>query len=144
MGRKSIYRVDWDLLDENADLEGDYQTDMAYDGMGRPTTITLPQDVSGGRKLVTPSYNRSGAMESIALDGTAYVSRIAYNAKGQKILMEYGNGLMTRHAYDPVNFGCCGRRRRVFRSPGLLTRRPRVVRGRIVLICMTCRGISSG
>jgi RHS repeat-associated protein len=100
----SVYRVDWDLLDENTDLEGEYQTDMAYDGLGRPTTITLPMDVSGGRKEVVPTYNRSGAMQSISLDNDIYVARIAYNAKGQKVLVAYGNGLMTRFAYDVINF----------------------------------------
>ena len=33
-----------------------------------------------------------------------YVQRIAYNAKGQRTLIAYGNGLMTRYAYDPATF----------------------------------------
>ncbi len=99
----SPYRVDWTGLNESI-LDADFQTDMTYDALGRPTQVTLPTDVNGGRKLVVPGYNRAGAMESIELGGTTYVSRIAYNAKGQRLLVAYGNGLMTRHAYDPVNF----------------------------------------
>lgn len=107
----TIYRVDWipggtgqECTNEGALLEGNYVTDIEYDALGRPTSITLPADVSTGRKIVEPTYNRAGAMESISLDSTVYVSRLAYNAKGQKILVTYGNGLMTRFAYDPVNF----------------------------------------
>jgi RHS repeat-associated protein len=104
----SIYRVDWDGLDEAGLLEGSYVTDIAYDALGRPVSITLPEDVNNGRKEIVPTYNRAGAMTAISLDGSEYVSRIAYNARGQRILMAYDHpGLtapfMTRYAYDPVN-----------------------------------------
>ena len=33
-----------------------------------------------------------------------YVQRIAYDAKGQRALIAYGNGVMTRYAYDPHTF----------------------------------------
>ena len=59
-----------------------------------------------------PHYNRAGALESVALERTAgrravsdtFVERIAYNAKGQRVLIAYGNGIMTRYAYDPHTF----------------------------------------
>ena len=35
---------------------------------------------------------------------TVYVERIAYDAKGQRTLIAYGNGLLTRYAYDPRTF----------------------------------------
>ena len=38
------------------------------------------------------------------LDDTLYVERIAYDAKGQRALIAYGNGVMTRYAYDPPTF----------------------------------------
>ena len=46
-------------------------------------------------------YNNAGGLEKIFLDDTLYVERIAYNAKGQRILIAYANGVMTRYAYDP-------------------------------------------
>ncbi len=99
----SVYRVDWvpsgtSCLYESTMLEGSYRTDMQYDALGRPVSIELPMDVNSSRKLVTPTYNRAGAMTAIMLDSDTYVSRIAYNAKGQKILSVLGCGLMTRHA----------------------------------------------
>ena len=81
-----------------------YRTDMEYDALNRPTLVTLPEDALGTRSELVPTYNRAGAVESLSLDGTAHIRHIAYNAKGQRILAAYGNGIMTRHAYDPVNF----------------------------------------
>ena len=46
-------------------------------------------------------YNRAGGLEQVRLDDTVYVERIAYDAKGQRALIAYGNGVMTRYAYDP-------------------------------------------
>lgn len=44
----------------------------------------------------------------LAADGSGvlepYVQRIAYNAKGQRALIVYGNGLITRYAYDAQTF----------------------------------------
>ena len=63
--------------------------------------MQYPQDVAGTRKTLRLHYNRAGALESVTLDGTTYVERIAYNAKGQRALIAYGNSVMTRYAYDP-------------------------------------------
>ncbi len=100
----TIYRVDWipggtgqECTNEGALLEGDYVTDIEYDALGRPTSITLPADVSTGRKIVEPTYNRAGAMESISLDSTVYVSRLAYpdsrdqRAKDSRQLREWAD-----------------------------------------------------
>ena len=50
------------------------------------------------------TYNRAGGLEQVWLDDTLYVERIAYDAKGQRALIAYGNGVMTRYAYDPHTF----------------------------------------
>jgi RHS repeat-associated protein len=117
----STYRVEWDGLDESTllDLGKEFRTDIAYDALGRPVEITLPVDVNSGRKVVTPGYNRSGAIQSIALDSDVIVARIAYNAKGQRLLVEYGNGLLTRYAYDTVNFRLLRQKTEGFTLSGL-------------------------
>jgi RHS repeat-associated protein len=118
--------VDWTGLNESGLLESDeYRTDMSYDGLSRPIEVTLPLDLDSQRKLVVPTYNRSGAMETISLDGEVYVSRIAYNARGQRVLMAIGDpanfsnngGIMTRFAYDPVNFRLLRQRSERFEIP---------------------------
>jgi RHS repeat-associated protein len=60
--------------------------------------------VNGHRGALTPEYNRSGTLEAVSLDGTIYVQRISYDAKGQRTLIAYGNGAMTRYSYDPHTF----------------------------------------
>jgi RHS repeat-associated protein len=112
------YRVDWTGLNESTLLETqEYETTMSYDGLSRPVSVELPEDLDSERKLVVPTYNRSGAMETISLDGEVYVSRIAYNAKGQRVLMAYGNDIMTRFAYDSVNFRLLRQRSEKFVNP---------------------------
>ena len=70
---------------------------------GSPGT-RFPLDVEGQRRELRPAYNRAGALEQVRLDDTVYVQRIAYDAKGQRALIAYGNGVMTRYAYDPHTF----------------------------------------
>jgi RHS repeat-associated protein len=120
------YRVDWTGLNESTLLETqEYETTMIYDGLSRPISVELPLDLDSQRKLVVPTYNRSGAMETISLDGEVYVSRIAYNAKGQRVVMAIGDpanfsnngGIMTRFAYDPVNFRLLRQRSEKFTNP---------------------------
>jgi RHS repeat-associated protein len=77
----------------------------------RPAKITYPREaaprVTGGalqRAAVVPLYNGAGALERVTVDGQEFVSHIAYNARGQRVLVAYGNGLMTRYAYDDETF----------------------------------------
>jgi RHS repeat-associated protein len=81
-----------------------YETTAAYDALNRVTSLLYPQDVEGKRRQLRPQYNPAGALERVDLDGTTYVERIAYNAKGQRVLIAYGNGIMTRYAHDPDTF----------------------------------------
>ncbi|MGN6645402.1 MAG: RHS repeat domain-containing protein, partial [Cytophaga sp.] len=97
----SCYRVNWDA---SVTLEGSYVSSMEYDALNRVRSVTYPEDVNGERKVLTPTYNRSGALTSVAMDGDTYVDRIAYDAKGQQLLVAYGNGIMTRFLYREDNF----------------------------------------
>jgi len=108
------FQIDWQATNETDKLEDTiYRTDTRYDALNRPKQIFYPEDVEGGRKVVTPTYNRAGALESISLSSPleggqggviAGVKHIAYNAKGQRTLIIYENGLMTRYAYDDNRF----------------------------------------
>jgi len=108
----NTFRVDWQhpsgsdlnthaatLLDTTA-----FQTSLQYDALNRVKRMHYPEDVDGEQKELLPDYNRAGALESVIMDGDNYVRHIAYNAKGQRTLIAYGNGIMTRHAYDPLTF----------------------------------------
>lgn len=126
----NIWRADWSAAHADAALEADtYRTSSRYDALNRPTEITYPQDVDSQRKTLTPSYNRAGALEAVTLDDDDYVQHIAYNAKGQRVLIAYGNGIMTRHAYDPQSFRLARLRTERLRQPGIFDRLVEFFRG---------------
>jgi RHS repeat-associated protein len=97
------YRVDWKNT-RNKLSPTDYKIYTTYDALNRVKTIRLPEDINGARKFIVPHYNRAGAIERIEYDGSEYVSKIAYNAKGQRILIAFGNDVMTRYTYDNQTF----------------------------------------
>jgi RHS repeat-associated protein len=102
-----------------------YTTSMTYDALNRIKGMRYPQTVDGTRKELIPRYNRSGALEQVNFDGKLYVERIAYNAKGQRVLIAYGNGVMTRHAYDLQTFRLVRLRSQPYDHPNLLTYQPK-------------------
>ena len=128
----SAYRVNWQpaagitLADHaNVLLETKtYITSMEYDALNRVKVMRYPQDVNNTRKELRPEYNRAGALERVKSDNAAYVDRIAYNAKGQRVLIAYGNGILTRHSYDPRTFRLVQMRSERYSQPDALTYRP--------------------
>ena len=124
------FRVNWSnpgsvMLDAQA-----YTTTISYDALNRIKQLTYPHDVENQRQTLTPRYNQSGALESVTLEKTVaggssvrtmYVERIAYNAKGRRVLLAYGNGIMTRYAYDPQTFRLVRLRTERFNQPAELT-----------------------
>jgi RHS repeat-associated protein len=91
---------------EEQELEPEiFAAETTYDALNRPITLTSP-DASVAR----PRYNESNLLEAldVNLRGTAgstpFVTFINYNAKGQREVIEYGNGAHTRYSYDPLTF----------------------------------------
>ena len=82
-----------------------YVSQTTYDALNRPLTLTLPD-----KTAMRPIYNEANLLESLAgnLRGaaatTSFVTNIDYNAKGQRALIEYGNGVQTQYEYDPQTF----------------------------------------
>jgi RHS repeat-associated protein len=99
-----LFRVDWNTGGGPALSADEYRTSSSYDALNRIVSAQYPLDVDGERKLLRPTYNRAGALEQIELDGDVFVGRIAYNAKRQRTLIAYGNGLLTACGYDPNTF----------------------------------------
>jgi RHS repeat-associated protein len=85
-----------------------YETSFTYDALNRVKTMQYPKDAdfprTNARKTLRPIYNRAGALEQVEFDGEPFVEHIAYNAKGQRTLIAYGNSVMTRYAYDEQTF----------------------------------------
>jgi RHS repeat-associated protein len=124
------FRVDWTNpvpLDAKT-----YTSTLSYDALNRVKRITYPEDVENRRRTLRPFYNRAGALEKVALErvsqgggsvSDSFVERIAYNAKGQRMLIAYGNGIMTRHAYDPRTFRLLRLRTERYSKPSELSYR---------------------
>jgi RHS repeat-associated protein len=81
-----------------------YLTTTKYDALNRLTEVLYPADVNNDQATLRPSYNRAGTLESVQFDEATYVERIAYNARGQRNFIAYGNGVITRCAYDAKTF----------------------------------------
>jgi RHS repeat-associated protein len=96
--------VNWDGLDHGMLDPKIYQSTLEYDALNRMIRLIYPEDVNGLRKELVPEYNHAGALRKVTLEGQEFVKEIAYNAKGQRILIAYGNNLMTRYAYDETTF----------------------------------------
>ncbi len=118
------FRIDWQTATDEILAPQEFRTSATYDALNRVKEMRYPQDVEGERKLLRPQYNRAGALEQIELDNATYVEHIAYNAKGQRTLIAYGNGVMTRYAYDPETFRLVRLRSERYSSPSDFIFRP--------------------
>ena len=123
------FQVDWEPRSGQtpAQREGDlleisaYRTTASYDALNRMKRMQFPQDVEGKRRELRPAHNNAGGLEKVFLDDTLYVERIAYDAKGKRSLIAYGNGVMTRYACDPHTFGLKRLRSERYTKPNELT-----------------------
>jgi hypothetical protein len=85
--------------------DGEYAASISYDALNRPVTITTPDG-----SVLLPSYDPASLLDR--LDGrlrgaaatTLFAGRVEYNARGQRALLRYGNGMSTAYSYDPLTF----------------------------------------
>jgi RHS repeat-associated protein len=87
-----------------------------FDALNRPVSLTSPDG-----SVTTPAYDARNALSAVSVNirgavaATAFVTEIDYDAKGQRLLITYGDaGVNTAYAYD----------QRTFRMIGLTTTRP--------------------
>ena len=95
--------VDWS---RSPPLDGEaFAIETAYDALNRPRAVTAPD-----KSVVRPKFNKANLVErvEVSLRGAhefkPYVSRIDYNARGQRTSVHYGNGVERRSFYDPLTF----------------------------------------
>ena len=127
-------RVDWAAPAANLLDAMTYRTRSDFDALNRIKWSQYPQCANGEQYRLRPDYNRAGALQRVDLEGplnangqgqlVPYVVRIAYNAKGQRTLIAYGNGLMTRYAYDSDTFRLARMRTEKYEQPDHLTYAP--------------------
>lgn len=87
-----------------------YTSSTVYDALNRPTELTAPDN-----SRIRPGYNEANLLERIDANlrgeqqngepvWIPFVTDIDYDAKGQPMLIDYGNGARTTYIYDPLTF----------------------------------------
>lgn len=111
----SNYRDQVDWSSSPAEDGEIFTSTTAFDALNRPIMIT-PPDAS----VIHVAYNEAGLLQHVdvnlrgATAATPFVTNIGYNAKGDRTLIAFGNGVRTQYEYDPQTF----RLRRLFTARG--------------------------
>jgi RHS repeat-associated protein len=110
-------QVDWTLLAALTDaqvisappsalLESEtFTTSTEYDALNRPTKLTAPDN-----SQIRSTYNEANLLERVdvnlrgAVQSTSFVAGLSYDAKGQRMQIDYGNGATTNYDYDEKTF----------------------------------------
>jgi RHS repeat-associated protein len=95
------------VLRTDRQLDGTiYTLIRGYDALNRVTSETFPDG-----DVVTYTFNTAGWLDKVGSFGSpsAYITGIAYNARGQRTLVQYANGVSTTLLYfdgagDPKSF----------------------------------------
>ncbi len=75
------------------------------DALGRPITTTLPDGT-----IIRPAYNNGGGLASLEAQPRGngnfitFLQHQEYDARGMRLSARYGNDVITRYFYDPLNF----------------------------------------
>jgi RHS repeat-associated protein len=87
-------------------LEADvYTQSTVFDALNRATALKTPD-----HSVIRPTYNEANLLErmEVNLQGSAtpttFVQDVDYNERGQRTLIEYGNGVTTAYEYDDATF----------------------------------------
>ncbi len=96
--------VDWDT-DPALEDGHPYTSRTTYDALDRPVTSTSPDG-----SIQRPTYNEANLLDRVevnlrgAAEATVFVKHIDYDAKAQRLKIDYGNGVSTRFSYDLETF----------------------------------------
>ncbi len=107
--------VNWQPLitldDIQALLEDEtFSSSATYDALNRPTSLITPHTTEIPSTEIRPTYNEANLLDKLdirlrgAVEWTSFITNINYNAKGQRELISYGNGICTKYSYDPDTF----------------------------------------
>lgn len=87
-----------------------FTTNTSFDALNRPVELRPPDG-----SIIRPQFNEAALLERVEVnlrgeqeDGepvfTVFVSDIDYNARGQRVSIDYGNNTRTTYEYDPFTF----------------------------------------
>lgn len=81
-----------------------FETSINYDALGRPIKNIAPDGSS-----TENFYDEGGLLQKVIVtlpngSPSEKVKNIDYNEKGQRLKIEYGNGVATKYEYDPLSY----------------------------------------
>ncbi|HEY7245904.1 MAG TPA: SpvB/TcaC N-terminal domain-containing protein [Xanthobacteraceae bacterium] len=95
--------LDWST---DVPLETDlFTSSTRFDALNRPTSVTAPDG-----SVYRPTFNEANLIRKVDVNlrgaqaATSFVVNIDYNAKGQRLIIAYGNNVKSEYAYDPSTF----------------------------------------
>ncbi|MGC1376961.1 MAG: toxin TcdB middle/C-terminal domain-containing protein, partial [Anaerolineales bacterium] len=97
--------VDWAKIPAPVLETETFTSHTTYDALNRPLTATSPDG-----SVYRPTFNEANLLDKVDVNlrgaalATAFVTNIDYDAKGQRTLIAYGNGVSTTYEYDPLTF----------------------------------------
>lgn len=99
------YKIAVDWQQNPIPNDGIFTSSTTYDALNRPRTVTSPDG-----SVYRPTFNEANLLDNVevnlrgSVDTTLFVKDIDYDAKGQRNMIEYGNGVRTTYTYDPLTF----------------------------------------
>jgi len=96
-------QIDW--LQSPALESETFTVSVTYDALNRTIKATSPDN-----SVYRPTFNEANFLETMGVDlqgaqpSTPFVTNIDYDAKGQRILIEYGNHVRAQYYYDSLTF----------------------------------------
>jgi RHS repeat-associated protein len=105
---KKIYDWNNDTVDPSWQI---FHSSTNYDALNRPVSVTAPDD-----SVYRPTFNEANLLEKVdvnlrgAQPAISFVANIDYDAKGQRTLIDYSNGVRTTYEYDRLTFRLTGLR----------------------------------
>lgn len=98
-------RIVSSTLAQYLDANLGFTTKTTYDALNRVVTQTTPDN-----SITRPLYNEANLLNKIDVQlrgepqASSFIRNIDYDAKGQRTLSEYGNGVITEYEYDKETF----------------------------------------
>jgi len=104
LAREYKTTIDWVAVDVPLEPEL-YTSSTRFDALNRPVSVTAPDN-----SVYRPTFKEANLLEKVDINlrgaqtATPFVTDIDYNAKGQRVLIQRGNGVETKYEYDPLTF----------------------------------------
>jgi RHS repeat-associated protein len=103
--------IEWPAVDPDSLLDQEtFRTRALYDALNRPTNLFSPDTPVIPATEVVLGYDDGARLAQVsaklrgAATATSFVDGIGYNEKGQRLFINYGNGVSTQYHYEPDTF----------------------------------------